>query len=484
MALPSFIRYFKNRWKSSNGYREVLVLAFPLILSTGSWSIQQFVDRMFLTWYSPETIAAAMPAGIFNFTIMSLFIGTASYVSTFVAQYYGAERFDRIGPVIWQGIYISVIGGVFLLALIPFAGPFFDLVGHEKAVRGYETIFFQVLCLGAIPAIASSAMSGFFAGRGDVWPVVWVDALATLVNIVLDYLLIFGNFGFPEWGISGAAIATDISALFAFLAFFFLMTRKKYDHRFGVIGGWKFDGELFWRIVRFGLPSGIQFFVDVAGFSVFILLMGRLGVEALAATNIAFNINTLAFMPMIGVGIAISILVGQNLGRNDPRAAERSVYSGFHLTFFYMGTISLLYVVVPGLFLKPFAAGSDPASFAAISGIIVILLRFVAVYSLFDTMNIVFASALKGAGDTRFVMFMITCISGGVLVIPSFVALVIFHADIYIGWTIASAYVCLLGLTFFLRFLGGKWKSMRVIEAAPYALSPAPPAAPCVERGV
>jgi multidrug resistance protein, MATE family len=480
--LTSFFRNIRQRWNSPNGYREVLVLAFPLILSTGSWSIQTFVDRMFLTWYSPDAIAAAMPAGILNFTIMSLFIGTASYVSTFVAQYYGAGRYERIVPVVWQGLYISIIGGAILFVCIPFAGPFFTMVGHEKIVREYETVFFQILCLGAIPAIASSALSGFFAGRGDVWPVVWVDFLATLINIVLDYILIFGNLGFPELGISGAAIATDISAVFAFCAFFFLMSKKENSHQYKVFAGWKFDSELFWRIIRYGLPSGVQFFLDVAGFSVFILLMGRLGVEALAATNIAFNINTLAFMPMIGVGIAISILVGQNLGKNDVPAAERSVYSGFHITFFYMGIIALSYVIVPGVFLKPFAAGSDPVSFGAMYGIIVILLRFVAVYSLFDTMNIVFASALKGAGDTRFVMYMIMAISGGVLIIPSYIAFVLLDVNIYVGWTIASAYVCLLGLAFYLRFLGGKWKSMRVIEQVPQILSPTPPGVPCIER--
>jgi multidrug resistance protein, MATE family len=482
MAFISFFRYFKERWGSPNGYREVLTLAFPLILSTGSWSIQGFVDRMFLTWYSPDAIAAAMPAGILNFTIMSLFIGTASYVSTFIAQYYGAKRYDRIGSVVWQGLYISFIGGAILLVFIPFAGHFFSMIGHAKLVCEYETVYFRILCLGAIPAIASSALSGFFAGRGDVWPVVWVNLLATLINIVLDYFFIFGHFGFPEMGIGGAAIATDLSALFGFCAFFFLMCRKENNHQYQILRGWKFDSELFWRIMRYGLPSGIQFFLDFAGFALFILLMGRLGVEALAATNIAFNINTLAFMPMIGVGIAISILVGQNLGKDDAPAAERSVYSGFHITFLYMGTIALAYVVVPGLFLMPFAAGSDPASFGAMYGVIVVLMRFVAVYSLFDTMNIVFASALKGAGDTRFVMFMIMGISAGVLVIPSYIALVILNANIYIGWTIASAYVCLLGLSFYLRFLGGKWKSMRVIEAAPYVLSPAPPGAPCIER--
>ncbi|MRR14439.1 MATE family efflux transporter, partial [archaeon] len=137
----------RDRWGEEGGYREVLKLALPLVLSTGSWSLQQFIDRMFLTWYSQETIAAATPAGILNFTFMSLFIGTASYVGTFVAQYYGAKRYERIGPSLWQGIYIAILGGLVIMGLIPLAWPVFNAIGHDMVVRENEVIFFQYLCI-------------------------------------------------------------------------------------------------------------------------------------------------------------------------------------------------------------------------------------------------------------------------------------------------------------------------------------------------
>ncbi len=109
MIFRATTQSLNNRWRCEGGYREVLAIAIPLILSTGAWGIQHFVDRMFLTWYSPEAIAAAMPAGILNFTIMSLFLGTAGYVSTFVAQYHGASRCERIGPILWQGMYVAIM---------------------------------------------------------------------------------------------------------------------------------------------------------------------------------------------------------------------------------------------------------------------------------------------------------------------------------------------------------------------------------------
>ncbi|HFE53176.1 MAG TPA: MATE family efflux transporter, partial [Bacteroidetes bacterium] len=141
----------RERWIREGGYGELLALAIPLILSTGAWSVQHFVDRMFLTWYSPEAIAAAMPAGILNFTLMSFFLGTAGYVNTFVAQYYGAQRYERIGPAVWQGVYVALIGAVLIAATIPLAPGFFRLVGHERTVQLYEVSYYQILCVGAFP---------------------------------------------------------------------------------------------------------------------------------------------------------------------------------------------------------------------------------------------------------------------------------------------------------------------------------------------
>jgi MATE family multidrug resistance protein len=470
-----------QRWNRKGGYRELLAIAIPLIASTGSWTVQHFVDRMFLTWYSPEAIAAAMPAGMLNFTVMSLFLGTAGYVSTFVAQYYGARRYERVGPALWQGVYLALVAGVVHLLLIPLAPAIFGLVGHEPGVRAYEVVYFQTLCYGAAPAIASSALAGFFSGRGRTWPVMWVNVLATALNLVTDYALIFGRWGFPRMGVQGAAIATVLSGCFSFLAYLVLLCRPAHNSLFHTLGGWRFDRPLFARLIRFGFPNGVQFFLDVAGFTAFVFLIGRLGTHAAAASNIAFNINSVAFMPMIGFGIAVSVTVGRYLGENRADLAERSAYSGFHLTFVYMATVAALYVLTPAIFVAPYALRADPAEFPAIRETAVVLLRFVALYSLFDGINIVFAAAIKGAGDTRYVMYMIGILSGVVLVIPSYVALVVCRRGIYTGWVIVTAYVIILAFAFLFRFLGGKWKSMRVIEEALPSLPPSIPETPTTE---
>ncbi|HPA71522.1 MAG TPA: MATE family efflux transporter [Spirochaetota bacterium] len=463
-AFDKVARAIKSRWANEAGYRELLVVALPLIVSTGSWSVQHFVDRMFLAWYSPEAVAASMPAGITNFTVLSLFIGTASFAGTFVAQYVGAGQKERVGPVIWQGMYLAFIGSAALLALMMYSEAFFDFVGHDPAVRALEAEYFSILCLGAFPVIGSSALSSYYIGLGKTLPVMWINVISTAVNVVLDYAMIFGHWGFPAMGIGGAATATVIAGGVNFLAYALLVFRPGVNAVYRTVAGWRFDPALFGRLMRFGLPSGVQFFIDVAGFTIFLLIMGKLGTVALASTNIAVNINSLAFMPMIGFGIAVSTMVGQHIGAGRPELAEKVSWSGFHMTFAYMAAIAALYLFAPGLFIAPFASGARDASFGAIAALTAVLLRYVAIYSLFDTCNIIFASAIKGAGDTRFVMVMIVTLSLGVLVVPTWIAVGIFNLGIHACWSIASLYVCLLGVAFYLRFRGGKWKEMRVIE--------------------
>ncbi len=216
MKMEQILNLTKKHWHKEGGYKEVLLISFPLVLSTGAWALQHFFDRMFLTWYSAEALAAAMPAGILNFTIMGLFIGTSGYVGTFVAQYFGAGRHHQIGPVLWQGVYVALIAALIHLFFIPLAGPFFRMVGHEPAVMQLEIIYFQILCLGAGPVVGSMALSTFYSGRGKAWPVVWVNFAATCINTILNYILIFGHLGCPALGIAGAGIATTFSGFFSF----------------------------------------------------------------------------------------------------------------------------------------------------------------------------------------------------------------------------------------------------------------------------
>lgn len=454
-----------DRWYEKSGYYEILKIAFPLILSTGSWSLQHFIDRMFLTWYSPAAIAASLPAGMANWTLISIFVGVATYVNTFVAQYYGARRPERIGPAMWQGIYLSLIAAAVVLPFYFLADGIFSLFNHTAEVKNQEMIYFRILLYGAPFAVMSNAMSGFFSGLGRTWIVMWVNFSATGVNLVLDYLLIFGKFGFPEMGIAGAGWATSISAISMALLFFLLLARPQFNGEYHTLKGWHFDKLLFRRLIRYGLPNGMQFLLEILAFTIFILLVGNIGLTELAASNIAFNINMLAFLPMYGLTIAVSILVGQRLGENKAELAERATWSAFHLALVFFGTLALGYFFLPDVFIWPFASQANSADFAPIEQLTAVLLRFVALYCLFDAGNMIFSGALKGAGDTRFVAVTSVALSWGLMLIPAGIAIYVFEGGIYALWWFLTLYIAGLCVAFWWRFARGFWKSMRVIES-------------------
>jgi MATE family multidrug resistance protein len=464
-------------WRGEAGGREVALLAYPLILSHLSFTAQTFVDRLFLTWYSPEAVAGAVTGLFAVWSVIALFTGTGEYLTTFVAQYLGAGREERIGPALWQGIYFAVAAGLFVASLTPFAGFAFELAGHDRALRAYEVEYARVLLLGALPVVLMATLSTFFAGRGHTSVILRVNVLVTLVNVVFDWLWIFGKAGFPRLGVTGAALATILSQVVGAAVYLALILRPEFRRRFRTAAGWRPEPWLVARLVRYGMPTGLQYSLEVAAFTVFMVIVGRIGTGELAASGIAFNLNMIVFMPMVGLAVAVSSLVGRYLGAERPDLAERVVASSLAMSFAYMAACGLLYVFGAPLLLAPYAAGADPASFPAIAAIATALLRFVAFYSIFDMMNLIHAAGLRGAGDTVYPMGLTFVLAWIVMLVPAWVGCVQLGAGVYFAWATATGYVLLLGLLMRRRFRAGHWKSMRVIEPAPLEAE-AQPAAP------
>jgi MATE family multidrug resistance protein len=458
-----------GRWRGAGGCREVLTIAIPMVLSTSAHTLQMFIDGVFLSRYHPDSLSASMQGGITAFVVSSFLFGIVGYGNTFVAQYIGAKQNDRVGAVIWQAIYFTLVAGAFAM-LLALAGPaLFTWIGHEKSIAEQECVYFQIMSLGTIAPLLGAAVASFYTGRGCTWPVMWVHTFSAGLNVLFDYALIFGHWGLPEMGLRGAAIATIAAEAIgsAILLTMFLLPR--YRREFGTLSGIRPDFKLLGRLLYFGVPNGVSFMMDIIAFTAFIGLVGQWGRMELAASTMSFRINMLAFMPMIGFGMAVTTLVGQNLGANKPELAARATWSAFYMTVGYMTAVSICYVLVPQWFLAPFVEPGKVEEYAPILKIATTLLMFIAAYSLFDTGNIIFASALKGAGDTRFVMIVPAVLSWLMMVIPTYIA-VKMKWSLYVGWACATVFVCVLAIVFLMRFLGGKWKQMRVIEMRPAAM--------------
>ena len=460
----------KNKWRGPGGMAHVLQISVPLILSTSAHTIKMFTDRMFLFKHSEAEFASSLTAGITAFVLICFFMGVAGYANTFVAQYTGNGRPERVGPSVWQAMYFALLGTVAMLIAIPQADRIFDWFGHAQEVRGFEVIYFKLVCISCIPMVVANAMSCFYTGRGKTWVVFWVNIVSATVNVILDYAMIFGKFGFQEMGISGAGWATVISCVCSVVMYSIMFALPENRRKYNTLSGFKLDVDLMKRLIKYGCPNGIHFTLDVAGFTLFIAFIGRLGGTELTATNLAFQLNHLAFFPMVGLGIGVTIITGQALGRGDPTEAVRAAWSAALLSFAYMIVMAAGFILFPDILLFPFENNADPAEFARIKPLVLTLLKFVALYCLIDTGNIVFSAVLKGAGDTRFVMLCSLGLCWGVMVVPTYFIVKYQYGPgggLYLSWMALTGFVFLLSITFYLRFACGKWKSMRVIEQAP-----------------
>jgi MATE family multidrug resistance protein len=468
-----------NWWSRPCGGREVLAIALPLVVQTCFWSVMWFIDRMYLIWHSPEATAAALPGGMFHWVLICLPMGIASYVNTFVAQYFGAGRHRRIGLAVNQGIWFGwAIVPLFLLA-IPLAPWLFSFFQYDPQIRPLVLIYFQVLALGAGAVVISSAQSSFYTGRGLTGIVMLVNCIGTLLDISLEYLFIFGALGLPGLGIAGAAWTTVLSNWATVLMFWLLMRRPAERETFG-LNDHRFDWEIFRRLLKFGLPAGLPQLIESIAFTLLTNAVASIGVIAAAATSLAFTINAVAFVPMIGLNIAVSTLVGQKLGENRPDLAARATWTAMTLGLLYTGLFALLYLTIPSSFLALHTLFADDPNFPAVREVTIVLLRFVAIYCFFDALQIVFVGALRGAGDTRFIMINTSVISVLFLSLGYLLEYQLGWKEsgyaLYGWWWVLTGWILALGVTYVIRFEQGRWKSMRVIEPdlAPAEVAAAP----------
>jgi len=450
---------------ASASYRRVLSVSLPLVLSMAATTVMEFTDRVFLANYSVEAIAAALPGGIVAFLILTLFTGVASYLNVFIAQYTGAGSRQRIGTCVWQGIYISGIAAIFLIGFAYLSDPIFKLGDHPPEVQRLESIYFRVLCLGGGLNVLGTGLAGFFSGRGKTRPILWINLIGMAWNIPLDYALINGVWIFPEMGIRGAGIATVSSWTLIALLYCLLIFTPRNDRLYGVLSNRAFNPDLFMRIIRTGVPAALQFALDVFAFAFFIFMVGRLGKVSLATSNIVISIESIAFMPAYGFSIGLSTLVGQSLGRQDTASAIRYTQQTMIILMAYILMLDVLFFSAPHWVMTLFASAESGNEIQKqIMGQGSIIVRIMAVFICFDALYFTFIGALKGAGDTRFIMWSIGMATLVVMVIPIYIGVEILGWGIYACWIILTLYVLTLFSVSLLRYRQGKWKTIRLID--------------------
>ncbi len=443
----------------------VLKISIPLVLATSGHALRLFADRVMLSQYAPEALAAAMPAGLTAFCLMAFFIGTAGYAGTFVSQYTGAGHPGKTGGAIWQAIWIALIGGIFVGSTASFAEQITSWMQHGKDVQAYQIPYYETLVRLSFSAILLAALNAFWSGRGHTRVVMAIELCTAVFNIVLNHLLIFGHYGFPELGIAGAGLATGISSLIACIIAIGLFLLPHNRRMFGTWPKQLIQPQLLLRMLRFGIPNGTQFSLELIAFNLFVIFLGRFGASELEAANIAFGLNALAFLPLVGLGMAVAILVGQCVGAKQITLAKQYVTIAIRLSFVYNAIIGTLMLTAPNILIAWFIREGDVQQTEALR-LTIIYLRFIAAYLFFDGIFIIYSHAIRGAGDTRFAMLAGLFLSWFTLAAPAW-ALQQYSSTEIILWYVLVGHIMLAGIIFGWRYRKGAWTQMRVVEEPP-----------------
>jgi MATE family multidrug resistance protein len=441
-------------------------MSWPIVLGTLSFTIMQFCDQWMVAYLGTEALAAAGSAGLWSYTLSTMLLGIVGCVSPFAAQSLGRGQKENCARYAWQGIYLSVFAGLIALMLWPLSGSLFRSMGHSETVTGFELSYFRIRLLGYIPMAWGTALAAFFQSVNHPRIPMYAALVGNSSNLVLNYLLIFGKFGFPRWGIAGAATATVISQFMQTGIQQAVFMNRRYHAEYGTRTAFAYDAARLRELFRVGWPNGMNMFLDIFNWGIFTsFVVGYFGDRSLAAHNVAISFMHVCFMPAIAVNQGIAVIVGQWLGRGDIPRAKARTYTAIRLTMGYMFVMGVIFAVF-GRHLIGAIFSSDPAVIRLGHQLLILA----AIFQAFDAVNIICLGSLRGAGDTRWVMWAMF-IGAYLFFLPLSLVLAFVLEGATVGaWIGATTYIILLSGVLFFRFYGERWRHIDIFSmSAPVA---------------
>jgi len=443
------------RWA---GLREVGFLAGPIVLGMMSHTIMQFVDVAMVSRLGSEALAAVGSAGLWVYILSTFLLGIVGCVSTFVSQCVGRDEKEHCAKYAWQGIYLSLVAGALSLALWPLAGPLFRSMPHSETVTNYEITYFQVRLAGYVFLAWGASLAAYFQAIGRPMVPMGIAIFTNILNAALDYVLIFGIGPFPEWGVYGAAVATVIGQ-FAFVAVaqtIFLNSRSNRD--FATRSTYAFDWHRMRELFRIGWPSGLTFLLEIMTWGIFTSwIIGKSGDIALAAHTAALTVMHMSFILGIGLNHAIAPIVGNWIGKGHPDVAIARTYTAIKIAVVYMTFMGIVFAVFGGDIIRiAFSQSGEVVSIGYK------LLLLAAVFQAFDAVTIVSAGALRGAGDTRWMAFVMGIMSYGVFLPLAILLARVLGWEAVGAWVGATIYIIAVSGLIFYRFYSEKWRSINI----------------------
>jgi len=439
-----------DRRMKPGGLAEVFLMAYPTVVTMFSHALMSFADTVMVGTLGYSEIGAVGLANVLFFTTLSVFMGSVEITNTFASQSFGSGDEMGASRFGWQGMYMGLLGWpVIILVSLGFPA-LFEVLGPSEKVQALGSSYGMVRLWGSGPFLAYVALTFFFRGVGMVKVPMIGAVIMNLVNFNLDCLLI------PRMGVEGAAWASNIGIVAATVFIIAAFLRSSMHERFGTRSSWRPSARLMIRMAKVGLPAGVHFFIDVAAFTIFVSFIGRMGDVALAASQIALQIEQLSFNICWGFTVATTTLVGQYIGAKRPDLAIASVKSAARLFVSYLLVFLVVISISPGWLLGLFTEEERVIDVGAQ------VLYLAMTFMIFDGIGMIAVGALRGAGDTRFPMF-VSLIAAWAFFLPlAYLFGQVFGGGVLGAWLACSVYIIGVSMVYVARFAGGKWKKMEI----------------------
>jgi MATE family multidrug resistance protein len=388
------------------GLRTLLTLAWPIVLARSAQAAIGFADAAMIAHLGHDALAATTTGALNTFGLMILPMGVVFIVQSFAAQLVGQQDLGGARRYAWYGLLLAGLSQLLALAAIPLVGLAIHQLNYTPAVQTLLISYISIRLLGLGAGVGIEALGNWYGGLGDTRLSLLANVTAMLVNIALNAVLIYGLLGFAPMGVQGAAIASVIATWvgFAVVALVFLRGYMPGVKTPRVPGAGRLRWPEFTRMLRFGLPNGLNWFLEFSAFLIFInLIFAELGTLAVAALMAVIQVNSISFMPAFGLSSAGAILVGQAIGAQHHDLVPAIVRRTGLIAASWQGMVGLVYLAIPVPIMAMFAEDSTRASELAALG--AVLLAISAAWQLFDAAVMTLSEALRAAGDTAWVLW-------------------------------------------------------------------------------
>jgi MATE family multidrug resistance protein len=430
--------------------KSLLTLAWPILFSRMSQTVIGLSDALLVADLGAAALAATATGALNSFALLILPMGIMFMVSSFSAQLFGRGDSTGARRFAWYGLLIAGATQALSIASLPFIGDALALLPYAPEVRDLMTKYLAIRLLSGGAAIGIEALANAYAGLGRTRPAMVANLAAMVLNVAGNLVLI------PRLGVAGSALASTVSTWLAFAGFMVFFLREAPSTPVKLVR------REFFRLLTFGLPSGLNWFFEFLSFIFFMnVVVAGLGTPALAAMNAVFQLNSVSFMPAFGLASAGAILVGQYIGAERKDLVPRTVRLTLLAAVTWQGLVGLIYVALPTLLMGAFARGVDADAVMAVG---VRMLMVSAAWQVFDATATSLAESLRAAGDTLFPMTARLIIAWVVFVPGAWWSV---H---HWGWTELGAttwmmaYLGLLALMLALRYLSGAWRRVQLLD--------------------